>query len=521
LKLCTGSYYNSPIMRILLKLLVSLKSAVLLISLLTVLSVIGTIIPQNLEAVEYLRRYSTPGHWFIILGFDDMYRSLIFQASLWLLSFSAFACIMTRWKSTSRKLWGRMSHVSEKEVSAFPCSKKLEKDLAVDLAAFFSDRKTDDAGNEFFLRTAGKLSLLGGLVLHIGFLAVLAGGLIGVFYGVETTLRGGKDEIVPVASLDAVRAARDADSISRKARSIRNFNPDDPRLEGMRKQVDELHAIYAAGIASPAFKLLFDELWVDNYLGPDGEHRGIKSWNSKLRFIRDGVESEPVAIKVNQPVTYGDYTFYQASWNKLFRKIKVNVDLISGQEAMLKDFLASPASFPLQIELKKHEPVKPDWSLNEFVLHDFLPDFRIINDRFVSVSGELNNPAGRIVAYDPAGNICGRAWAFPYDRVMQPGHVSNMPFLFTFVEAEPEFESGLQMAHDPGKPVVWLGCLLFTLGMILSFYIPYREEWAIRFADGKVLIAVGGNRPPAVFARNLEHLENMLTYVEQKESQNE
>lgn len=515
------SYYNLPIMRILLKLLVSLRSAVLLIGVLTALSVIGTIIPQNLEAVEYLRRYPTSGHWFIVLGFDDMYRSLIFQASLWLLSFSTVACIMTRWKSTSRRLWGRISHVSEKEVRAFPCSKKLEKPVVVDLKTIFTSARTDDAGNEILLRTSGKLSLLGGLILHVGFLAVLAGGLIGVFYGVETAIRGGKDEIIPIAPLEAVRAARDADKISREARAIRHFSPEDPRLEEMRKRVDELHAVYAAGVASPAFRLLFDELWVDHYHGPEGEQKGIKSWNSKLRFIRDGVESEPVAIKVNHPVTFGDYTFYQASWNRIFRKIRVKVDLISGQEGMLKDFLAAPASFPLMIELKKHEPVKPDWSMHEFVLHDFLPDFRIINDRFVSVSHELNNPAGRIVAYDAAGNISGRAWAFPDDRVMQPGHVSNMPFLFTFIEAEPEFESGLQMAHDPGKPVVWIGCLLFTIGMILSFYIPYREEWVIRYSDGTVRIAIGGNRPPVVFARNLEYLENMLTYVEQKESQNE
>jgi cytochrome c biogenesis protein ResB len=93
---------------------------------------------------------------------------------------------------------------------------------------------------------------------------------------------------------------------------------------------------------------------------------------------------------------------------------------------------------------------------------------------------------------------------------MSASHVSNLPFIFTFVGAEPEFESGLQMTYDPGKPLVWAGCLLFTLGLIMSFYIAYREEWLLIYPDGRKKIAVYGNRPLEQLLKDLDNLENEL-----------
>jgi len=168
----------------------------------------------------------------------------------------------------------------------------------------------------------------------------------------------------------------------------------------------------------------------------------------------------------------------------------------------------------LELTLKK--PVKPAWAPFDLVLVDFMPDFRIINDRFVSVSDELNNPAAMIVAYDESGNVAGRAWAFPEDRMSMAGHVTSMPFRFTFIDAEAEYESGMQMAHDPGKPVVWLGCLIFTLGMIMSFYVTYRELWLLVYPDGSCYIAVTGNRPAKTFAEDLTQLDSQLIAIDKE-----
>jgi cytochrome c biogenesis protein ResB len=145
-----------------------------------------------------------------------------------------------------------------------------------------------------------------------------------------------------------------------------------------------------------------------------------------------------------------------------------------------------------------------------------MPDFRIIDGRFISVSHELNNPAARIVAYDEEGKVAGRAWAFPDDRIMSANHVSNLPFLFTFIGASPEYETGLQMTYDPGKPIVWAGCLIFTIGLVMSFYISYKEEWILVEPRNTAYIAISGNRPAEMLKKSLEEFEQKLTKTQEK-----
>jgi len=505
-------------MRILHKIFVSLKSAIILIAILTTLSILGTLVPQNLDAVEYIRRFPRIGHWILSLGFDNMYRSAPFQTCLWLLSISTLACVMTRWKSTYRKLSARLEKANGKEIKAYEAGRSLSGVLNSNWQDKFDKLKTDENGVMIGLKTSGKISLFGGMCIHIGLLFVLAGGLVGVYLGVEMVVRGSKGDIVPIAPVAAVRAARDADRLARAARNIREFSSEDPRLNELREQIEALHTQYKSGMASPAFRIGFDELWVENYQAPDGRTMGVKSWNSRVRFIDENHESEPVTVMVNQPVSYGDYTFYQSSWNKFYRRVQLKVEFV-GDASASSQLAVDTSVFPKNIELKLKEPFNSDWSPFELVMVDFMPDFRIINDRFVSVSSELNNPAAMIVAYDHDGNIVGRAWAFPEDRMSLAGHVSNMPFRFTFVSAEPEYESGMQMAHDPGTPLVWLGCILFTFGMIMSFYVPYREKWLLVYPNGSAYIAISGNRSANLFSDDLLMLEQQLTETDKEPSQ--
>ncbi|HPT48271.1 MAG TPA: cytochrome c biogenesis protein ResB, partial [Candidatus Rifleibacterium sp.] len=453
-------------------------------------------------------------HWILALGFDDMYRSVIFQSCLWFLSLSTLVCIMTRWKSTSRRFFHRLENASVAEIKAFEVGRTFAADLPADWQKNFSDYRTDEDGVLIGLKASGRLSLLGGMFIHIGLLAVLAGGLLGVFFGVEMSISGRRGENVIVPPLEALRAARDADRMSRTARNIRTFSPNDAVLEQMRTRVEELHKQYALGMASPAFSITFDELWVDYYQGENDQQQGVKSWNSKVRFLENDKSSEPAVIMVNQPISHQDFTFYQASWNKYYPHVTMQVTTIEGQPDW--PGYQPVGSFPQTIDLTVNQPYRPDWASFTLVMQDFMPDFRVIDGRFVSVSHELNNPAAMIVAYDDAEKVVGRAWAFPEDRTMLASHVSNLPFLFTFIAAHPEFESTLQMAYDPGKPVVWAGCLLFTLGMIMSFYVSYRERWVLVFPDGQLRIAIAGNRPAAMLAPDLDTLQKSLTNNQQE-----
>ena len=37
--------------------------------------------------------------------------------------------------------------------------------------------------------------------------------------------------------------------------------------------------------------------------------------------------------------------------------------------------------------------------------------------------------------------------------------------------------TGLNVAKDPGTPIVWFGCLLLVLGFAFRLFVPYRRIW--------------------------------------------
>ncbi len=46
---------------------------------------------------------------------------------------------------------------------------------------------------------------------------------------------------------------------------------------------------------------------------------------------------------------------------------------------------------------------------------------------------------------------------------------------YTF-EREAKY-TGLNVAKDPGSPLVWLGCFLLVLGFVIRLYVPFRRVW--------------------------------------------
>jgi cytochrome c biogenesis protein len=53
--------------------------------------------------------------------------------------------------------------------------------------------------------------------------------------------------------------------------------------------------------------------------------------------------------------------------------------------------------------------------------------------------------------------------------------------------------TGLQVAKDPGVGVVWLGCILMVLGILIAFFLSHQRIWlTIENAGGKSRVSFGG-----------------------------
>ncbi|HEC58861.1 hypothetical protein LCGC14_0470870 [marine sediment metagenome] len=87
------------------------------------------------------------------------------------------------------------------------------------------------------------------------------------------------------------------------------------------------------------------------------------------------------------------------------------------------------------------------------------------------------------------------------------------PVYFMLTDFEHIQASGLQIAHSPGKPVVYFGCAMLILGVFLLFYLPQRRFWALIKANGQqtdILLAGMSNRNPREFDGYFEQISNEL-----------
>ena len=504
-------------MKKIIALLASLKTAIFLICALTLLAIIGTIIPQKLEAINYINGFPKTWQYILALGFDDMYRSSFFMGVLFLLLTSAVICVCIR----SKNLYNKFSNKEQKTkeyIYNLKTSKKITKIENQEALKDYNISTLED-GSQIAFSSKGKPALIGGLILHIGLVLIFVGGFIGLLFGVEMPIYGKAGEKIPIPSIDIIRTAYKADKLSRQARTIRQFNPQDSRLDGMRKEIEKLHEIYSEGLMKPEFKVSFDRLWVENYTTASGTNNGIKSWNAELRFmdVASGSlfnvvqESQPQHIKVNYPISYKNVNFYLASWNKIWKKIKLNVSYLPNIEGW-ETFKPDPNLFPQKVEVGLQESFDIKSFPFSLVVSHFLPDLRIKPDgSFFSASAELENPAAIVVAFDKEANCrVGNTWAFSEKNAGIFPHEPKLPLKFILENAEYEYECVIQMTYDPGTPLVWLGCIMFCLGMMFTFYITYCEEWIIINPDGSAFIAVDSNRAANLLSEELTKLENKL-----------
>lgn len=87
------------------------------------------------------------------------------------------------------------------------------------------------------------------------------------------------------------------------------------------------------------------------------------------------------------------------------------------------------------------------------------------------------------------------------------------PVYFGLTDYEHVEASGLQIAHSPGKPIVYFGCAMLIIGVFLLFYLPQRRFWALVKANGSqtdILLAGMSNRNPREFDGYFEQISDEL-----------
>jgi cytochrome c biogenesis protein len=425
----------------------SLRLTIGLLIILAVVSIFGTVIPQNASPEEYLRVYKFSTYRILhILGFLDMYRSWWFVFLLALLSLNLIACSAGRFRLTWRQVFSPRARLDDPEWGSLSPRKSLSLKgppaawvgpVRGGLAARFSPPKViEEEGAAHFFAEKGKFSRLGVYFVHLGVLVILGGALIGFFYG----FRGG------VNLLEGETAGK---------LTLRNGRQ----------------------VPFPGFQLKLERFTVSFY--PTG---APQEFRSAVTLLEEGRAVRSESIRVNHPLTHRGLTFYQASYGvaNLDKAVLAVREKSTGKEQLLEVKLGARTEVP--------------GSGYAFAVSRFFPDIQGMG------------PALQIVAMEP-GRPEETFFVLKNHPEMEDRRSGS--YGFKIREIAPRYYSGLQVNKDPGVPLVWTGCILMVFGFYLAFFVSHRRLWgrlSPRGGDTLLEMAGSGHRNRNGFEEELERL---------------
>ena len=426
-------------MKSLLNFFNSVKLAIFLLIIITLVSMLGSLIPQHRSLDEYVARYGQFAHLLNQLQLTKLYQSLWFIALLCLFALNIIVCTLTRLSPKLRKAFHPKLEMESKEITVLKIKGEFKKNIGLDTAKKELKKelrsrhyhlKEVERGNKTFLLARKKiLGWFGADVVHIGILIILTGGIISGAGGFRKDL-------------------------TFKERDIR-------------------------GIPGAEFKLRLDKFETEYY--PNGS---VKDWKSTLTVIENEKPILSKVIEVNHPLSYKGFVFYQSSYAWNWTNTSVGIWVRKRKDP----------SFLRKIDVTVGEKVRLESeNIHISVLH-FIPDF-VINERNEVTSRSLqpNNPAAFIEGWEGDKKIMS-GWVFskfPDFARIHSEKETDLSFELKNFKAG-QF-SVIQAAKDPGVNFIWIGCGFLMLGLALAFYWPSREiKVILEESQGKTEVIAGG-----------------------------
>jgi cytochrome c biogenesis protein len=186
------------------------------------------------------------------------------------------------------------------------------------------------------------------------------------------------------------------------------------------------------------FQVRCDAFRADFY--PDGSPR---EFLSTLTFI-DGnrVVIDHAPLRVNHPLSYGGLSFYQSSYG---------ISALAVLEVRGKGGKGASQTMRLgEGEVKPIPGSKAEIGLMQY------------EEKVHNLEGAI-----LLVLFTP-GSAPEGFWLFTEQRAKQ-GSAHKGDFTFTLKGLEKRNYTGIQVNHDPGLPIVWTGCALLVIGMVVTF----------------------------------------------------
>lgn len=439
----------------------SLKLTLAVLITLAVVSILGTLIEQNLTESQYVARYGAK--WYKVISalrLSDMYHAKWFLFLLAMLTLNIVVCTFERfppkWKSLLNhkprgfdpdafsRLIGNCSHNHTLRLAegAAPVKGRVFDALK---KKGFSIVSYEGNGGYGLYAWKGAIGRLGSDFTHISLLLILLGAIVGNFTGFK-----------------------------------------DYKVINVGETID---------IPKADFKVRLDKFWIDYY-----ETGQIRQYNSMLTVVEDGKDVLRQQIWVNEPLYYKGIRFYQSSYGMSWSMVEsAKIGIVRKDRGELMS----------EVTVKWGETAAMPGSDYSVKLVAYTADFAYDEESktIFSQSPDANNPAIGIEIYKK-GDLVNTGWLFlKYPGILPVLRDNDKDLVFT--DYAGVRYSGISLNKDPGTNIVWLGSIVMGVGFILAFFIFHRRVWVNIKADGNYAeMKIGGiiNKNNLAFERELKEI---------------
>lgn len=205
-----------------------------------------------------------------------------------------------------------------------------------------------------------------------------------------------------------------------------------------------------------------------------------KEFRSDLTIHQNGKIVKRKSIVVNDPLQYAGLTFYQASYQP-----------INGQFIAQLSDEKSKAQQKFILQYPTNQAIKwPGRNISFGIVDVSGPDIMRHFQYKIWFSDGKGQPSTFWMNQDSS------------IRIKRPDN----SYMLT---VSPRFATGLQIAKDPGVWIVYTGCIMMILGLIVIFFMSHRRVWAFVFDEkGKTNILVCGqsNKDKIGFEKTMHSL---------------
>ncbi|MCT6923692.1 MULTISPECIES: cytochrome c biogenesis protein ResB [Bacillales] len=477
----------------------SVKVGVTLIIITLIAASIGTIFPQEFavnvateaeRAKYYTDMYGAIGTLYYNLGLADLYSSWWFQTIVGMLAVSIIVASIDRGIPLHRSLTNQRvkRHIGfmkrQRIVAEGQPSEQADKTLDLIEEEMKKLKYKVRRENNALFAEKGRFSRYGPYVNHVGLIVFLGAVMLRLVPGfyVDTSIWLREGEMVAVDGMEGYFLYND--------KFILETYDNDPRGEQLRQGVNVVAKNYQTNV-----KL---------YKQKEGAVPGQTS---------DLEELQSYEIRVNHPLKQDGYSIFQMDY-RLNELKTMHFEL---QNKATEEFLGQVS---IDLTAPQKEYVIDDQTKVQIVT--YLPDFSGFKDGVPQTASPYpENPAFIFRMFTPETPE-GETSFVAIRETLEP--LGENQYKMKFSNVDTRNVSGLTIRKDTTIPILFIGGIIFMIGVVMGSYWNHRRLWVEQLEDGSIRLAAHANKNWFSMKKDLDAVTayaHLPQYVDQVEKEQE